>query len=221
MPPVVSIVGKSETGKTTFLEKLIRELTSRGHRVATIKHTHHDQAFAPPGKDTLRHLQAGSETTVLTAPNGVSIVKPFKQQPNIDDVARLLGDDYDIVLTEGFSRGEAPKIEVHRKGVGTLLKTATKRFAIVTDEPLDTKVRQFDIDDVKGVADLLEEGFINPNKERLTLFVNNTPIPLSEYPRGIMTNVILGMAAALKGVGEVKTLQLFLKREPKKKAKKA
>ena len=38
MPPIVSVIGNSKSGKTTLIEKLIQELKSRGYRVATIKH---------------------------------------------------------------------------------------------------------------------------------------------------------------------------------------
>jgi len=216
MPPVVSIVGKSKSGKTTFLEKLIRELKARGYHVATIKHTHHDQSFDQPQKDSWRHMQAGSEAVILSAPNGITMMKAVPQKMTVDEIARLFGEDYDIILTEGFSRGSAPKIEVHRKQVGSPLRSATKRIAIVTDEPLETKTRQFSLEDVKGVADLLEKGFIKPQRERVSLYVNDTPIPLSVYPRQMITSVLLAMACCLKGVGEVKNLQIFLRREPKK-----
>lgn len=213
MPPVVSVVGVSESGKTTFLEKLIKELTSRGYRVATVKHTHHDQDFNTPKKDTFRHLKAGSQAALLYSPNGITLTKPISHELTVDEIARFFGEDYDVILTEGFSRGDAPKIEVHRKVKGSLLEVASKRIAIATDEPLDMKVRQFSLDDVKGVADLLEEGFIKPNRERIALYVNNEAIPLSAYPRQMMNAVILAMAGCLKGVGKVKSLQLFMKRD--------
>ena len=38
MPPVVSIVGESKSGKTAVIERLVQELKYRGYRVATIKH---------------------------------------------------------------------------------------------------------------------------------------------------------------------------------------
>ena len=118
MPPVVSIVGKSKSGKTTLMEKLIGELKSRGYRVATIKHTHHRLTFDEPHKDSWRHIQAGSEATVISSPDKVALMKPVTQEPTVDEIAHLIGEDYDIVLTEGFKRGNAPKIEVHRKEVG-------------------------------------------------------------------------------------------------------
>jgi len=65
MPPIVSIVGKSKSGKTTLIEKLIGELKSRGYRVATVKHTPQNLTFEEPGKDRWRHTQAGSESTLI------------------------------------------------------------------------------------------------------------------------------------------------------------
>jgi molybdopterin-guanine dinucleotide biosynthesis protein B len=211
MPPVVSIVGVSESGKTTFLVKLIAELKSRGYRIATVKHTHHDQELSPPKKDTWKHIEAGSVATILNAPNGITMIKPAKKEVPFEEIARILGEDYDLILTEGFSRGDAPKIEVHRKAVGGLLKSASKRIAVITDEPLDVKGKQFGLDDVKGVADLLEEGFIKPNQESISFYVNNEPVPLTLFPRQIITNVLLAMAHSLKGVKKIKKLQIFLK----------
>jgi len=212
LPPVVSIVGKSDSGKTVFLEKLIRELTSRGYRIATIKHSHHAIEFEKQGKDSWRHAQAGSLATVTSATNAISIVKATPQEPTIADIARAVGEDYDLVLTEGFSRGDAPKIEVHRKGVGPLLQGTKSLIAVATDEPVETKARQFSLEDAKGVADLLETGFIKPNKERISLWVNGESVPLSEFPRQIIINTLIGMAKSLKGVNDIKSLDISLRK---------
>ena len=213
MPPLVSIIGKSKSGKTTLLEKLVQELKSRGYKVATVKHTNQKLAFDEPGKDSWRHIKAGSEVTIISAPDKTVLIKPITKEPSLDEITRLAGEDYDIVLTEGFSKGNAPKIEVHRKEAGPPFATTKKRFAMVSDEPLETKTRQFSPDDIKGLADLLEKGFITPQKERLLLYVNNTPIVLSSFPREIVGNVLLALASSLKGVKEVKSLELFLKKK--------
>jgi molybdopterin-guanine dinucleotide biosynthesis protein B len=212
MPPVVSIVGVSNSGKTTFLEKLLKELTARGYKVATVKHTHHEADFSSPEKDTFRHLRAGSQAALLYSPNGITLTKPISQDLTVDEICRFFGEDYDIILTEGFSRGDAPKIEVHRKERGALLEKASKRIALVTDEKLDMKMRQFGLEDVKGVADLLEEGFIKPQQERTVMYVNGSAIPLSAYPRQMVAAVTLAMASCLHGVEKVKSLQLFLRK---------
>ena len=212
MPPVVSIVGKSKSGKTTLIEKLIRELKSRGYRVATIKHSPQGIDFDGSGKDSWRHIQAGSEATAVSSLDKIVLIKPVVQESNIDEVASLLGEDYDIILAEGFKQGSAPKIEVHRKDTGSTLKGLKKQIAIVTDEPLETKTRQFSPDGIKDIADLLEKGFIKPQAERTSLYVNNIPITLTAFPRQIISNVLLTMASCLKGAGEIKSLQIFLKK---------
>lgn len=214
MPPIVSVIGKSKSGKTTLIEKLIKELKSRGYRVATIKHAPQGVSFDEPDKDSWRHLQAGSESTIISSPDKVVMIKSVAQEPALDEIARLLGEDYDIILTEGFKQGNAPKIEVHRKEAGPPFKDIKKLIAIVTDEPLETKARQFSPEDVKGLADLLEKGFIEPQRERISLYINNTPIPLTVFPKQIISNVLLASVSSLKGVSKIESLQIFLKRKP-------
>lgn len=214
MPPIVSIIGKSETGKTTLIEKLLGELKSRGYRVATIKHVPRDLDFDQPDKDSWRHLQAGSSATAISSSDRILIIRPVSVAPTVEEVARQLGEDYDIIIAEGFKNSDAPKIEVHRKAVGPPLSGITRLMAIVTDEPLDTKARQFSPDDIKGLANLLEEGFIKPQRRRTVLYVNNAPVTLTTFPRKFITSTILGMVSALKGVDEVKSLDIFVADEP-------
>jgi molybdopterin-guanine dinucleotide biosynthesis protein B len=215
MPPIVSIVGKSQSGKTTLMEGLVRELKSRGYQVATIKHTPHGMTFDEPDKDSWRHIRAGSEATAISSPDRVVLIKPVTQTLTLDKIAHLVGEDCDIILAEGFKQGNAPKIEVHRRQVGPPLSAVKKLIAIVTDEPLKTKVRQFSRQNFKGLADLLEEGFIKPQRERTSLYINNVLVPLATFPREIISNVLLTMVSCLKGVGEVRSLDISLRKEPK------
>ena len=215
MPPVISIVGKSNSGKTTFIEKLIDELNSRGYRVATIKHTPQGMSLDKPDKDSWRHLNAGSEATAISSPDRVIMIKPVSQELSLDEIARFFGEEYDIILAEGFKQDNAPKIEVHRKEVGSPLSTIKKIIAIATDEPLETRTRQFSLEDIKGLADLLEKGFIIPQQERLSLYVNKIPVSLSSFPKEIITNLVLAVISSLKGVKEVKNIEIFLRRNPK------
>jgi len=215
MPPIVSVIGQSKSGKTTLIEGLVAELKSRDYRVATIKHAAQDFNFDEPGKDSWRHLQAGSEATAVVSKDRVRLIKSITPENALDEVARLIGDDYDIILTEGFKQANAPKILVHRNGVGLSWRNINKLIAIVNDEPLKTKVRQFSRQDVKGLADLLEKGFIKPQRERISLYINNTPIPLTVFPKQIISNVLLAAVSSLKGIGEIESLQIFLKRKPR------
>ena len=215
MPPIVSIVGRSKSGKTTLIEKLIVELKSRGYHVATAKHTHRNMTLPESDKDSDRHLKAGSEASLIVDPHGLMMIRPLQKELNLAQIAQIFGEDYDLILTEGYKQDDAPKIEVHRKDNAPPLTDVKKLFAVVTDEPLDTKVRQFALDDVKNIADLLETGFIKPNRERFTLLVNDVPIVLNAFTGEIVENVVLAMANNLKGVGKIGTLKIFLKKENK------
>ena len=219
MPPVVSIVGRSGSGKTTLLEKLVSELTARGYRVATVKHTPH-RIDLDPEKDTARYLEAGSRASLASAHDKLMLIKPVDEEASLVDLVRLLGEDYDLILTEGFKQEGAPKVEVHRREVGAPLGDLKKLMAIVTDEPLEAKTRQFSLTDIKGLADFLESGFIRPQEERLVIYVNGSPLSLSTFPRELVTSVLLGMVSSLKGGGEVKRLDIFLRRRADEPAEK-
>ncbi len=212
MTPIVSIIGNSKSGKTTLIEKLVGELKSRGYRVATIKHAPQGITIDQPERDSWRHIQAGSEATVISSRGKLVLIKPTASDATLDEIAPLFGEDYDIILSEGFKQDNAPKIEVHRRETGAPLSNIKGLIAIATDEPLETKTRQFSLNDIKDLADLLEEGFIKPQGERLSLYVNDASIPLSSFPRDFITNVLQAIASSLKGVGEIKSLKIFLKK---------
>jgi molybdopterin-guanine dinucleotide biosynthesis protein B len=212
MPPVVSIVGRSKSGKTTLLKKLIRELSSRDYRVATIKHTSQGMSFDKPDKDSWRHLQAGSVMSVANSKDKMVLVRPLAQETTLDEIVRILAEDCDLILTEGFKHQNAPKIEVHRREVGPPLSGIKKLVAMVTDEPLETGVKEFSSDDIKGLADFIEAGFIRPERERLTVYVNNVPLSLGTFPREFVVNILLAVVSSLKGAGEVRSLDIFLRR---------
>lgn len=214
-PPVVAIVGRSRSGKTTLIRKLIPELAGRGYRVATIKHAPKKLTLDEKMKDSRRHLEAGSLVTVVSGKDRLILEKPTPKEASLEEAVDLLGEDYDIILVEGFKQAGAAVIEVHRKEVGSIMEGLKKRLAIVTDEPLDIRLRQYDINDIKGVADIIEQGFIKPNKERVTLCVNGEPLALTAFPRRLVTGTVLAMVSSLKGVDEIKSLRISLEQPDK------
>jgi molybdopterin-guanine dinucleotide biosynthesis protein B len=212
MAAIVSFIGKSNSGKTTLLEKVIVELTSRKYRIATIKHTAEEATLDTPGKDTWRHLRAGSKATAIGSDKRIVLIKPVKRKSTVEEMARLLGEDYDIIITEGFKQGPYPKIEVHRKEIGPLLTGIKNLVAIATDESLDTEVRQFSIDDPESITDFIEEEYIKPRGERLSFYVNGELMTLSAFPHQIIANLLLAAANSLKGVKNVRNLKIFYRK---------
>jgi molybdopterin-guanine dinucleotide biosynthesis adapter protein len=212
MPPVICVVGHSNSGKTTLVEMLLTELKSRGYRVATAKHAQEIE-LDHPGTDSWRHLASGSAAMVLATHDRTALLKPVTAAPSLDEVVRLLGEDYDLIIAEGFKTESAPKIEVQRNPTGPLLNDLKGLFAVVSDEDVPTKARKFGWLDTKTLCDLIEEGFIKPAPEHLSVYVNGLPVTLSSYPKEFIRNLMLAMTASLKGAGEPKTIEFRLKKK--------
>ena len=160
MPPIVSIVGQSESGKTTLIEKLIPLLTQRGYRIGTIKHTHHAVDIDRSGKDSARHRTAGAETVMLASPGRIAMFKATASE-SLDDLIRYF-DDVDLLITEGYKRENKPKIEVLRAAVGTelLCRHDPGLVAVATDADLDVHVPVFRLDDPAAIAEFIEQRFL-------------------------------------------------------------
>jgi molybdopterin-guanine dinucleotide biosynthesis protein B len=158
--PMISVVGKSDTGKTTLLEKLVAELKRRGYRVATVKHDTHGFDIDRPGKDSWRHARAGSDVVIISGPNRLALIEKREQEITLNEIADRV-TNVDIILTEGYKRGDRPKIEVSRREKGgELLCTEGELVAIAADQSFDMKVPQFGLDDTAALVDLIEEKFL-------------------------------------------------------------
>jgi molybdopterin-guanine dinucleotide biosynthesis protein MobB len=166
-PPVVSVVAKSGTGKTTLLEKLIAEMKRRGYKIGAIKHDAHKFDIDHEGKDSWRLTQAGADTMLITSPEKLALVKlyPQTEEPSLAESVATYCKDVDIVLTEGFKKSTMPKIEVHRAERSDQLLCRDEEydralFAVASDSGIKTDVPVFDINDAGGICNLIEEQFL-------------------------------------------------------------
>jgi len=160
MAPVISFVGNSGVGKTTFLEKLIPELKRRGYRVAAIKHDAHRFTIDYPGKDSWRLAEAGSDIVVISSQDKLAMIERPQAERSLEDLVQMVADRVDVVLTEGYRGAAAMKIEVSRAAHSHVLTARLDDLvAIVTDQPFDYTVPQFGLDDADRVADFLEDRF--------------------------------------------------------------
>jgi molybdopterin-guanine dinucleotide biosynthesis protein MobB len=160
--PVVSVVGKSDSGKTTLMERLIRELTDRGYRVGSVKHHVHDFDIDVPGKDSWRHSRAGAAVTLVSSPSKLGMTRVMDHEATREELLGL-AHDVDILLTEGYRRAGNVRIEVSRRARSTeLVCESSELFALVTDnaELEIGAVPVFALDDVRGLADLVEGTFL-------------------------------------------------------------
>jgi molybdopterin-guanine dinucleotide biosynthesis protein B len=176
-PPVIVLVGKSGAGKTTFLEKLIREL-KKGHlKVGTIKHDVHGFDMDRPGKDTWRHAEAGADAVAISSPAKVAIIKKVDEEMALDRVAESLGE-VDIILVEGYKNSAKPKIEISRSSYSAeLLSRPEELLALVSDAQWDVGVPVYDLNDAAGVADLLRATYGLPGDSKVII-----PFPAPKRP---------------------------------------
>jgi molybdopterin molybdotransferase len=165
--PIVSIVGKSQSGKTVLMEQLIAEFKKRGYKVAALKHGRGGMEIDHPGKDSWRFAQAGSDAVFISSPDKLAFIRNLDHDLNIQEIMPIIGPEFDLVLAEGFRKSKIPKIEVHRKGLGDdLLCSPEELSAIVTDESLDAlipdgyKLSAFRWGDTVAIADFIEKNFV-------------------------------------------------------------
>ncbi len=156
---IFGIAGYKNAGKTTLVVDVVRELTSRNLRVATVKHAHHDFDIDHPGKDSYLHRAAGaSEVIVASAVRWAHIVELSDlPEPSLADLLTQVGD-VDLVLVEGFKHSDHPKLEIRRQGSDAPLIAAEHDsvLAIVSDgEVPEAPVPVLDRSDVTAIADFI------------------------------------------------------------------
>lgn len=114
-PPMVAVVGKKHSGKTTLTVRLASELGRRGHRVMTIKHGSHTFNIDPATTDTYRHYHEGGAAKVaMVSPDKFALIERWSDEVSPEDVAARFMSDADVVVCEGFTRSALPKIEIFR-----------------------------------------------------------------------------------------------------------
>lgn len=180
-PPILCIVGKKNSGKTTLTVALAAELNRRGRKVMTVKSGHGFQ-LDQPGRDSWRHRhEGGAVRTVLAGPRDFGVVGewPGEEMPLAELVRRFLWDA-EIVLAEGFKFSAEPRIEVYRReaqperlydsSAQTPGRTLGRTLALVTDEegldlpipvfPLGSPDHEGPSGSVAALADFVETNFL-------------------------------------------------------------
>jgi molybdopterin-guanine dinucleotide biosynthesis protein B len=159
---VLSIVAtKSNTGKTTLIEKLIKNFKLRNYNVGVLKHDAHKFNIDKEGKDSFKFGTAGADTVIISSSEKLAMIKKVEEEVPIDEIL-LLFKDMDIVLIEGYKNNNYPKIEIHRKGVDSNLLCLDPNFkfsqiiALASDEDIAVDIPLLDLNDVNCICDFIE-----------------------------------------------------------------
>lgn len=95
---VFSIIGITNSGKTTTVEAVVSELRQRNYSVGTVKDIHFvDFAMDQEGSNTYRHRMAGSQ--LVTARGFYETDVMFQKRMPLNEILRFY--DHDFVVLEG------------------------------------------------------------------------------------------------------------------------
>jgi molybdopterin-guanine dinucleotide biosynthesis protein B len=162
MVSVISFVGRHNSGKTTVLEKVVRYLTEQGYRVGIIKHSSHDFNIDIPGTDSFRLADAGAQVVAISSPFRMAFHKEVQKDRPLDELCRLMQDEVDIIITEGFKREARPKIEVARQGISSELLNLNNLVAVVADFPVSQpSVPVFGFDETENLCRFIIDKFLD------------------------------------------------------------
>lgn len=158
--PIVAFVGRSNSGKTTLIERVIPQLVQAGYKVATVKHAGHGFNLDTERKDSWRHKQAGASSVVVISKGSMAMFADVPDQMTAETVRdRFLDPTYDLIIAEGWKHESYPKIVVIREEIGEISISTEGLLAVVSDQPIDLHVPRFDLDDVVGVVALIMKHF--------------------------------------------------------------
>ncbi|MFB6311554.1 MAG: molybdopterin-guanine dinucleotide biosynthesis protein B [Salinirussus sp.] len=126
------IVGPSDSGKTTLVERLVPALREHG-RVATVKHLRTSVEIDEPGKDTYRHRAAGADSTFGLEDDRSWFATGAER--TLFETLRDLAPRHDVALVEGYSsEPRLPAVVLaNRDFEGEAILTASSGTAVDVD----------------------------------------------------------------------------------------
>lgn len=99
------------------MEALIKELKKRGLSVGALKyHKHGDFEIDIKGKDTWKYAKSGADTVAISSSVKFAVIKGVEREMGIDEICARYFADNDIVLADGFTMSDKPRIIVADSG---------------------------------------------------------------------------------------------------------
>lgn len=229
---ILGIYGKSKSGKTTLVERLIVTLREKGYKVGSVKNIHVDDfTIDTEGRDTWKHSRAGAEVVVAHSRNETAFLVNKNMAPK--DVASIIEEitELDIVIVEGFWDDESPKI-----AVGDLEEKPNTvfRYKDNFDEVLGYALEGIKVERVLKKLPGLDCGKCGMetckelaisirldkntyedcyyfSEKKISLEVDGKSVPLGKFAKDIVAGTIAGMVSSLKGVEEGKEIRIEIK----------
>ena len=155
---IIAFVGKSDTGKTRRIKRLIVEWKRREKIVSVITHCSHGFTLDIEGKDSWQFMEAGADNVSMISPDKMATIHKTTSEPDLKEIAEAVFPSSDIVIIEGGHKVQnVKKIEVLREAISEEVKTPKDELlAVVSDRNLDLDINVFHPDQIGELADFIE-----------------------------------------------------------------
>ena len=200
---IFAVVGRSNTGKTRLIKRLVMELRKRGHSVAVVKHCAKGFDLDPEGKDSWQFVEAGADGVAVVSQDRLAVFKKISAGKSFSEIAAEFFKKHDFVFIEGGRNEKAlKKIEVLRKGITENVECSLEELAAVVSDvkvALDRPV--FHPDQIDEISDFLENR-LQHEQSRVYLEIDGKPVHLNAFVKKNTENIVLGMVKSLDGIQE-------------------
>ena len=229
---IISIVGLKNTGKTSLTSKIIKELTNRNFKVASIKHSHHQMEMDHEGTDTYKQMQSGSDFVVGIGGRTYFNINERLDLERVLFLIKLI-ENPDFVVIEGFKTYPYAKIATCPEVVDDYTIKVVNSFEITDGEVLELvdliEERSYDILETLFVdecgyndASLIGQAFAqgkldyDPDSQaEVNLAIDGINIGLNKFVSDYIKQVVLGILNPLKteeyGVKDYNNIDITIK----------
>lgn len=167
MIPVILFSGYSNAGKTTVIEGVVSKLTDRGYDVTTVKHHKGDFELGGEEKDSYKHMNAGANRVILSSDTQLVDIVKLESERSLNSIIKSI-KDADLIVVEGYKSTVYPKIEVYRRELGHKRLGKNRNIVgIVSDDRLEEFTPVFSFEEMKKLADFIEESFLRAKSEEV------------------------------------------------------
>ncbi len=199
-PPVIAIVGLSDTGKTRTAVALVETLVGQGYRIGAVKHAPHGHSVDRPESDSALLFASGAARVMVSSPRQVSSVARAADDTALEEILTSFDSNYDLVIAEGFKGSTVPKVLV--SGAEEVSPRPENVIAVVGDGPAVDGVPSYGFDQIEELAkQIREQVMAGPaGGPTMTVVVDGVAVRMVPFAVGALGGVIRGFLASLKGV---------------------
>ena len=154
---IIGVIGWKNSGKTYYVQEIIKILRKKGYSVASIKHAHHEFDVDKPKTDSFLHRKAGSQQVIISSSKRWVKITELENstEKNLTDLIQQLSTT-DIVIVEGFKNDIHPKIEIIKeKSTNYLFNQISNVVALISDIEVDSNIRKFKKNEIDLIVNFI------------------------------------------------------------------